>query len=154
MLFKHIVNRMPVIKALLIQLLAYLCIAPLIPFFPSLTILAWALIQSITAAIISYYAKMAYWWIPIQLSFLPANSHWHWKYLHYGLECVFSHYFWFMAKPTRRRFPCILPALKLPKLSRLYYHRQKNSHLSISAAAAVVCSANWILCVTMAFFTA
>ncbi|MBX3629420.1 MAG: SAM-dependent DNA methyltransferase [Nitrosomonas sp.] len=71
-MFTHAVTRTPIIKALLIQLLAFLCMVPLVVFFPPLTILAWAPIQGITAAAISHYAKMAYWWIPIQLAFLPA----------------------------------------------------------------------------------
>jgi len=64
--------RMPIIKALLIQLLASLCIAPLVVLFPSHTIPVWALLQGIAAATISQYAKMDYWWIPIQLVFLSA----------------------------------------------------------------------------------
>jgi len=68
----HTNIRMPIIKALLIQLLAFLCIAPLVVLFPSHTIPVWPLLQGIAAAMISQYAKMDYWWIPIQLVFLPA----------------------------------------------------------------------------------
>jgi precorrin-6B methylase 2 len=71
-MFTYTNTRMPIIKALLIQLLASLCIAPLAVLFPSYTIPVWALLQGIAAAMISQYAKMAYWWIPIQLVFLPA----------------------------------------------------------------------------------
>ncbi|MCB1975670.1 MAG: class I SAM-dependent methyltransferase [Nitrosomonas sp.] len=64
--------RMPIIKALMIQLLSCLCITPLVVLFPSQTIPAWILLQAILAAVISHYTKMAYWWIPMQLMFLPA----------------------------------------------------------------------------------
>lgn len=56
----------------MIQLLACLCMVPLVVLFPSQTIPVWILIQGIAAAMISQYTKMAYWWLPMQLIFLPA----------------------------------------------------------------------------------
>lgn len=70
-MFKSIV-RIPVLKALLLQLLAFMCLFPLTVAFPPLTLLEWSVIQGVLAALLSYYCKMAYWWIPIQLVFLPA----------------------------------------------------------------------------------
>lgn len=64
--------RTPVLKAISIQLFAFVCITPLISFFPLLTLLEWALLQGTTAAIISYCFRMAFWWLPIQLCFFPA----------------------------------------------------------------------------------
>ena len=67
-----IFNRMPVLKALLIQLFAFVCIAPLMSSLPTLTLLEWALFQGIVAAFISYCFRIASWWLPIQLCFFTA----------------------------------------------------------------------------------
>jgi len=69
---KAIIHRMPVVKALLIQLTAFFCMALLTIYLPALTPLEWALLQGIAAAAITYSQKMAFWWLPIQLCFLPA----------------------------------------------------------------------------------
>lgn len=71
-MLKRITHRMPVVKVLLIQLVAFLCIVLLMIFLPPLTLLEWALLQGVTATAITYNQKMAFWWLPIQLCFLPA----------------------------------------------------------------------------------
>lgn len=62
----------PALTALLIQLLTLILIFPLITFYPSLNILEWAILHGSVAAILSYLLKMAVWWIPIHLCFMPA----------------------------------------------------------------------------------
>lgn len=62
----------PALLALLIQLTALTLIFPLIAYYPSFSILEWAIFHGIVAAFLSYIIKMAIWWIPIQLCFMPA----------------------------------------------------------------------------------
>ncbi|SFK32065.1 hypothetical protein SAMN05216302_100429 [Nitrosomonas aestuarii] len=65
-------SRLPVLIAFVAQLAALTMILPLMVTFPSAGILEWAILHGIVAAIFSYLFKMATWWIPIQLSFMPA----------------------------------------------------------------------------------
>lgn len=66
-------NRLkPALLALLAQLLALILIFPSITLFPSLNILEWAILHGIVAAILSYFLKLAVWWFPMQLCFMPA----------------------------------------------------------------------------------
>ncbi|HNP25846.1 MAG TPA: class I SAM-dependent methyltransferase [Nitrosomonas sp.] len=65
-------NRLPVLTAFIIQLTVLVMMLPLIASFSSVSIFVWAVLHGIVAAIFSYFFKMATWWIPIQLCFMPA----------------------------------------------------------------------------------
>ncbi len=65
-------NRLPVLTAFAIQLTVLVMMLPLIATFSSVSMFEWALLHGIVAAIFSYFFKMAAWWIPIQLCFMPA----------------------------------------------------------------------------------
>ncbi|MDR4513335.1 class I SAM-dependent methyltransferase [Nitrosomonas sp.] len=64
-------NCSPALLALFSQLIALTVTVLLVIVSPPLTIFELALVQGILAAFISYFLKMAAWWIPIQLCFLP-----------------------------------------------------------------------------------
>lgn len=58
--------------ALIAQLIALAAIFILAAMAkPLLTLFEWALLQGLIAGIISYYFKMATWWLPIQTLFVP-----------------------------------------------------------------------------------
>ncbi len=66
-------NPVRTVTALLAQVIAFVVVAAFIAVVSlSLTLLEWALLQGILAAIASYIMRMPTWWIPIQLCFMPA----------------------------------------------------------------------------------
>ncbi len=66
-------TRLPSLVALISQIfaLALICILVMTTALP-LTLFEWALLQGLMAGFISYQLKMAIWWLPIHLLFMPA----------------------------------------------------------------------------------
>ena len=62
----------PVLMAFFIQLMSLIVIVPLTALLPSISMFGWAVFHGVAAAFMSYFFKMATWWIPIQLCFMPA----------------------------------------------------------------------------------
>jgi len=67
------ISRSPACVALLTQVFSCVAILPLFIVFSEqeLSILQWAILQGVVAAMISFRLKMAIWWILIHLLFMP-----------------------------------------------------------------------------------